>query len=244
MQKKRLPERSSLRTRILKLYKGKEEDHVEWCKALNGFFQGLEPYVKQHHTTGLSWGTGGGAAKPAAAGAGSSSSGAGSVEDFKAIVAEFITPYLELSQKIGGPVNEQAQLVQKAVKLETDLIAKAGGQKKPADAELQKLLGPISELMVKVAEIKEKNRGHQNWNHLSTVSEGIQILGWVAVEPKPGPFAKDAIGGSEFWSNKILKDFKGKDESQVNWVKGFNGFLKAIPPYIAQYHTTGLAWSK
>jgi len=230
--------------KILKTFKGKPEeaDHTEWVKHLNGFFQGLEEYIKQHHMSGLSWGTASAKAAPAAAAAAPSAGGA--VADFQAIVDEFVMPYVELSKKIGGPVAQQAELVLKAVQQEKDLIAKAKTQKKPADAALQALLGPISELMMKAGELKEKNRKETTFNHLSAVAEGVNILGWVAVEPAPAPFAKEAIGSSEFWSNKILKEVRGKDETQENWVKAFNGFLKALVPYVQQHHTTGLSWAK
>jgi len=166
------------------------------------------------------------------------------VDDFQAIIDEFIVPYVDLSKKLGGIVADQAELVKSAVEKEKDLIAKAKSQKKPADQAFQALLTPISEVIAKVGEIKEKNRKDAKFNHLSTVAEGISILGWVAVEPTPAPFAKEAIGSSEFWSNKILKEVRGKDETQENWIKAFNGFLKALPPYIQQHHTTGLSWAK
>jgi len=232
--------------KILKQYKGKpdETDHVDWVKRLNGFFQGLESYVKQHHTTGLSWGTATAHSAPVAAAASSGGGGGGAAGDFQALIDEFVVPYLELSKKIGGPVAEQALLFKTAVEKEKDIISKAKGQKKPSDEGMQALLGPISEIITKVGEIKEKNRKDAKFNHLNTVAEGINILGWVAVEPTPGPFAKDVIPSSEFWSNKILKEVRGKDETQENWVKAFNGFLKALPPYIQQHHTTGLSWAK
>jgi adenylyl cyclase-associated protein len=48
---------------------------------------------------------------------------------------------------------------------------------------------------------------------------------------------------SEFYSNRILKDFKGKDETQVAFVTHFNTFLKDLQTYIKTYHTTGLTWN-
>jgi len=117
-------------------------------------------------------------------------------------------------------------------------------KKKPTAEALGNLLAPISAEMTKISEIKEKNRKSPHWNHLSAVAEGISILGWVTVEPTPGPFAKEAVGSSEFWSNKILKEVRGKDETQENWVKSYNGFLKGVVTYIQQHHTTGLTWGK
>jgi hypothetical protein len=226
--------------KILTQYKGKDEKQVNWVTNFNGFLKNLVPYIMKNHATGLSWNTGAGKAQQHVAVAAT-----GSAEnDFKDIIHEHLTIYFTESNKIGGVVAEQATLFKKAVEQEVELVGKASKTKKVSQDEFQKWIAPISETMGKVAEIESKYRGKDHVNHLKTVSEGTQALGWVCVEPTPGPFVKDAIGSSEFWSNKILKDFKGKDENQVNWVKGYNGFLKALATYIMAHHTTGLSWSK
>ena len=48
-----------------------------------------------------------------------------------------------------------------------------------------------------------------------TQAEGIPVLGWVTMKPKPCPFIKDTIGSAQFYTNRVLKDFKDKDPSQV-----------------------------
>jgi len=117
-------------------------------------------------------------------------------------------------------------------------------KKKPSPDEFGKLLAPISDAMTKIAEIESKYRGKDHLNHVKAVAEGTPVLGWLAVEPTPGPYAKEMVGASEFWSNKILTQYKGKDEKQVNLVISFSGFLKSLPSYILSYHTTGLTWWK
>jgi len=196
----------------------------------------------KNHSTGLSWNTGaaGRAAAPlTVAGAG----GGDSEREYKVIVEEHLDVYYKESEKIGGVVLDQAKLVKQAAQQQLELIAKAAGQKKPSVDEFQKLIGPLSESMTKIAEVESKYHGKDHVNHLKTISEGIPAFGWVAIEPTPGPYVKETVGSSEFWSNKILKDYRGKDENHVNWVKGFNGFLKALVPYIMSYHTTGLSFN-
>jgi len=63
------------------------------------------------------------------------------------------------------------------------------------------------------------------------------------VAPTPGPYVADMRGGSEFYSNRVLKEFKGVNQVQVDWVGAFNGFLKDLQTYIKKNHTTGLAWN-
>jgi len=121
------------------------------------------------------------------------------------------------------------------------LIEKAKAQKKPTNEEaLGALFSPVGQLIEKIGAIKEKNRKDPNWNHLNTVSEGIGGLGWIGADPTPVPFAKEAVTSSEFWSNKILKEFRGKDETQEGWVVAFNNFLKAVCLSIKELHRFNL----
>lgn len=38
----------------------------------------------------------------------------------------------------------------------------------------------------------------------------MPALGWITVEPKPVPFITDMIGAAEFYSNRVIKEFKEK----------------------------------
>nr|KAJ3419850.1 F-actin-capping protein subunit alpha [Polyrhizophydium stewartii] len=49
--------------RVIKDFKEKGKHHVEWVQAYTGFLGELQAYVKQWHTTGLSWNPRGGDAK-------------------------------------------------------------------------------------------------------------------------------------------------------------------------------------
>jgi adenylyl cyclase-associated protein len=188
----------------------------------------------------------GGSARGASA---SSSSGGGevsslSVQEYEDLINQYVKPYVDLSSKIGDKaVIEQASLFLSAVNSQRDLLKIAASSKKPTDEQLQKLLQPTAELMQKIVGLKDANRASKFFNNLSTVSEGVQALGWVAVAPTPGPFVGDMRGGSEFYSNRLLKEFKGNNQVQVDWVASFNGFLKELQTFIKKNHTTGLTWN-
>jgi len=69
-------------------------------------------------------------------------------------------------------------------------------------------------------------------------------LSWVITSPKPGPHVAEAKNAAQFHSNKILQEFKGKDQTHVDWVNSFiGGFLKDLQDYIKKFHTTGLSWN-
>ena len=105
------------------------------------------------------------------------------------------------------------------------------------------LLKPISDAVNEAIKIRDANRGNAQWNHLSAVSEAMPAFGWVTVSPTPGPFTNEYKGNSEFYSNKMVREYKGKDEGQMEWIQGWNGYLKGLVAYIKEYHTTELRWN-
>ena len=58
----------------------------------------------------------------------------------------------------------------------------------------------------------DKRRGSKSVNNLRTVKEGIGCLGWVTVSPKPVPYIKECYDQALFYGNRIIKEFKGKNE--------------------------------
>lgn len=217
---------------------------MEWVQALTGFLSGFEGYIKQWHTTGLAWGTG--AASPPRPAAVAAPSHGGADADWAALVSEHLQPLVTAAGALTAPVQQAAAAFLKAAQAEQALMVKAKSGKKPNEAGQQELLAPVAALMGEVGELKEKNPKDACAWHLSALAEAVQAFGWVAVEPAPAPYAKEIIGAAAFWTNKILKEHKGKDggDKHVAFVTALTGFLNALPPYIAQWHTTGLSYGK
>lgn len=66
-------------------------------------------------------------------------------------------------------------------KAQKDFLVRASQCTKPAADKLPELLAPMVTHLTAVGEIKDANRRSPQFNHLSTVSEGIPAAGWVAV---------------------------------------------------------------
>lgn len=47
----------------------------------------------------------------------------------------------------------------------------------------------------------------------------------------------------QFYTNRVLKDWKEKDKKHVEWVKAWVQTLTDLQAFIKQYHTTGLVWA-
>jgi len=166
-----------------------------------------------------------------------------SVEEFQGLIDQFIVPLVESSGKMDAVLKQQADLLLQAVQAQKAFLSTAAQSKKPADAALQELVKPVSDLMGKIVDLKEKNRSSKFFNNLSTIAEGIGALGWVVVSPAPGPMVGEMRGSAEFYGNRILKDFKGKDQAQCDWVAFYVNFLKELQAFVKKYHTTGTTWN-
>jgi adenylyl cyclase-associated protein len=182
---------------------------------------------------------------PAAASSGGGDGGSSaSVSEYTDLINSFITPLVAVTAKIGSDeLKKQVDLLNKAVNAQRSFLEVVAGSKKPAPDVVGKLVGPTSALMGEISAVRDSNRKSAQFNHLSAISEGISALGWVMVEPTPGPFVNDARASSEFYSNKILVEFKKSNQDQVDWVHNWNSFLKELFTYIKKNHTTGLVWN-
>merc|ERR1719430_1499835 len=47
----------------------------------------------------------------------------------------------------------------------------------------------------------------------------------------------------QFYTNRVLKDWKEKDANHVAWVKAWIATLTELQGYVKKNHTTGLTWN-
>jgi hypothetical protein len=163
--------------------------------------------------------------------------------DYTAWIDRSVGPFLELSEKIGGDVAKMAQLWQTAINAQKQFLTVASRHSKPSDSDLQKCLEPQVKAITAVTSFRESNRRSDFFNHLSAVSEAIPALSWILISPTPGPHVKEMKDASMFYTNRVLKDYKGKDENHVEWTKKLMESLDELVNYIKQHHTTGLVWN-
>lgn len=166
---------------------------------------------------------------------------AASVSAFDSLLTESFASYLAASKKIGGLVSDQATVLNDAVHEIRRLVQVASVSKKPAD--ISPHLKNLTQFIGKIAELKDKNRSSPLFSHLSAVADGAPALGWVAVEPTPAPFVNEMKEAAQFYANKVIKEFKEKDKSHVEWVNLYLAFLAELIVYIKKWHTTGLSWN-
>ncbi|KAI1788499.1 cyclase-associated protein [Ganoderma leucocontextum] len=156
-----------------------------------------------------------------------------------------LKPFVELTKSFASPsVVEQVGLVEQEFNDLRKLLLVAASCKQPGQAEFEKLLEPLHKDIEAITRAKEANRKDREWfNHLSTIAEGAPCVGWVTVSPKPGPYVGDMKDSTQFYGNRVIKEFKEKDPKHAEWVKGYISLLEDMRKYIVEYHTTGLKWN-
>lgn len=167
-----------------------------------------------------------------------------SVQGFEDLIRGSLTTFVQLSNEIGGDVSTQAALVLSAFQAQFQFIKYASEHSAPSDSEKQKLLLPTSTKIQEIQALREKNRGSPFFNHLSAISESIPALGWVAVSPTPAPYVKESNDTGQFYTNRVLKEWKEKNKTHVVWARTWVQLLVDLQAYIKQHHTTGLVWAK
>lgn len=162
-----------------------------------------------------------------------------SIYGYQDILSGPFAQYLQLSAKIGGDVAKHAEFAKKAFDAQLAYLQLATESSKPTDAQNAALLKPTSDQIQAIQEFREKNRSSAYFNHLSAISESIAALGWVCVSPTPGPHVKEMNDAGQFYTNRVLKDWKEKDAKHVEWARSWVQTLTELQQFIKQHHTTG-----
>lgn len=166
-----------------------------------------------------------------------------SVLAFDDLCSNFLKSFVTTSNEIGGDVKTIADLVSKAFDYERSFLVEASCCVKPSMETLQEFYALFTQNIEGITNLREKNRQSEFFNHLSAISESIGALGWIAVSPAPSPFVKDMNDAAQFYTNRVLKDWREKDAKHVQWVKQWIQLLNELQAYVKQYHTTGVVWN-
>ncbi|XP_022256861.1 adenylyl cyclase-associated protein 1-like, partial [Limulus polyphemus] len=148
-----------------------------------------------------------------------------------------------LGAKLGNEVLILADMVETAVRAQRQFLITVSKCRQPTENVLMSLLKPTSDQIQAIQEFRQKNRASAYFNHLSAVSESIPALGWVAVAPTPAPYVKEMLDAGQFYTNRVLMDYKDKDKIHVDWARNWLQFLNELQAYVKKYHLTGLTWN-
>ena len=172
-----------------------------------------------------------------------------SVSSFDAPIAGPLKKVTDLAAPLGPEVADATALFAKAFEAEAVVVSAIAACKKPDVGALQKLLLPVGEPMMKVGEKAEGRRTDQ-FNHCKTLAEAVQALSFVAFQgpdmgmSMPVAHVSEAWQSAEFYSNKILMQYRASAPEHVEWVKAVKDLVDtSLKQYVKEHHTTGPAWN-
>ena len=167
------------------------------------------------------------------------------IEGFEKLINKDLKAYLDASKKIGGLVADQAESVKKSFEAERKFLLVTTKAKKP-DIQSPAYMSTLKELQETIGAVdgvRVANRGSPFSDHLTTVSEGIPMLGWVTVDAKPEEHVTEMLNAAEFYGNRVWKEYRNKDTAHIEWVQSYGGVCKALRAYIKEFYPKGMTWN-
>lgn len=164
------------------------------------------------------------------------------ISAFRRLINDQVNEFINASTPLGEPLTALAHMVKQAFELELNFIIVGLSGPEPGSAVFANLAQPLSGVIGEIQEFRNRNRHVEDiFNHLSTVSESIPVLGWISVKPAPVQFIRDMKDAGEYFGNRVLSLNKGNQLHQT-WINKWGEILRGLEQYVKEHHLTGFAW--
>jgi len=167
-----------------------------------------------------------------------------SVVEFDKWVLNTLIPFTDTCGNLGGLDDIGTHISEAFDGLRGIIIL--GTKSKAPDEELSTALQPHLAQTQDALKALHAVKVKRDWDrHFKAVVEFTACLSWVlmkAPQNMPANVVKDCVGSTEYWTNKIRKEFKG-DDKQVAFCVNMKKALTELAAYVEKYHKTGLSWN-
>ncbi|KAL9685085.1 hypothetical protein QQ045_022532 [Rhodiola kirilowii] len=148
------------------------------------------------------------------------------IRAFEDMKSECVGRVLAAAEKIGGDVLE-----------------------KPNMEGLGEFLKPLNEVIMKAGAMAEGKRS-DFFNHLKSATDSLSALAWIAYTGKdcgvslPIAHVEDSWQMAEFYNNKVLVEYKGKNPNHVEWAKAMKElYLPGLRDNVKSHYPLGPVWN-
>ncbi|KAK1439847.1 hypothetical protein QVD17_05669 [Tagetes erecta] len=186
--------------------------------------------------------------QPAAHNAASASSDP-SIVAFDDLITEYVDKLSTASDTIGGHVKDITNVLRQAFSAQKELLVKIKQTQKPDAGGMAEFLRPLNEKLTEASRMTEGPRS-DFFNHLRSVAESLTALAWIAYTGKncgmsmPIAHVEECWQSAEFYSNKVLVEFRNKDSSHVEWAKALKElYVPGLRDYVKSHYPLGPVWS-
>ncbi|XP_076918588.1 cyclase-associated protein 1-like [Bidens hawaiensis] len=187
-----------------------------------------------------------GCSQPQTAGSGSSDP---SIIAFDDLITEYVEKVSDAAEKIGGQIKDITSVLRHAFDAQKELLVKIKQTQKPDAGGLGEFLKPLNEKLGEATRMTEGPRS-DFFNHLKAVAESLTALAWIAYTGKncgmsmPISHVEECWQSAEFYSNKVLVEFKNKDPSHVEWTRALKElYVPGLRDYVKTHYPLGPVWS-
>jgi len=155
-----------------------------------------------------------------------------------------VTPFVESCNSLEELKDVASNI--RAVWVAIEAIIELGTKcKKPSD--LQTALGPyLQPIQSAIGKIRSTRVDRKFDWHIKAIMEMLGAgASWVVMSAPPAPSSsiKDTVGSSDFWANKIRKEYKGKDDKHIAFCDTLKALIHNLSAYVKEYHLSGLKWN-
>ncbi|KAK7310635.1 hypothetical protein RJT34_08255 [Clitoria ternatea] len=172
-----------------------------------------------------------------------------SIVAFGDLMEQYVARVLSASEKIGGPVLEVTKILQEAFAAQKHLLIQVKETQKPDLAGLAEFLKPLNQVIMKANAMTEGRRS-DFFNHLKAAADSLSALAWIAFTGKdcgmsmPIAHVEESWQMAEFYSNKVLVEYRNKDPNHVEWAKALKElYLPGLRDYVKGFYPLGPVWS-
>ena len=173
-----------------------------------------------------------------------------SVVAFGDLIDQYVGRLCSAAEIIGGQVLEVTNRIKEAFAVQKELLIKLKHTQKPDPAGLAEFLKPLNEVIVKAAALTEGRRS-DFFNHLKAAVDSLAAVAWIAYAGKdcgmsmPIAHVEESWQMAEFYSNKVLVEYRNKDPNHVEWVNALKElYLPGLRDYVKSFHPLGPVWSQ
>ncbi|KAE8708363.1 Cyclase-associated protein 1 [Hibiscus syriacus] len=172
-----------------------------------------------------------------------------SILAFDDLMAEYGARFSAAAEKIEGQVLDVTKLVLEAFSVQKKLLIHIKQTQKPDMAGLVEFLKPLNEVILKVNAMTEGRRS-DFFNHLKSAGDSLSALAWIAYTGKdcgmsmPIAHVEESWQMAEFYNNKVLVEYRNKDQNHVEWAKALKElYLPGLRDYVKSHYPLGPVWS-
>uniref|UniRef100_A0ACD6AGK3 Uncharacterized protein n=1 Tax=Avena sativa TaxID=4498 RepID=A0ACD6AGK3_AVESA len=167
---------------------------------------------------------------------------------FDELVADAVGRVSAAAGKIGAEVAEVTSVLEKAFLVGKDLLIRTKQTQKPIAESVAVFMGPLNETVLEANTLAEGTRSNYA-NHLKAAAGSLAALAWIGYTGKgcgmPLPIAhvEESWQMAEFYSNKVLVEYKNKDPDHVEWAKALKElYVPTLRDYVKRFYPLGPVW--